>query len=128
MTDINAPFTFTASAMGEADDKLFEKIFTELCQKDLRTATSMELSFALGVAAGTILRLRKELADVKQELADELALEAELSAMEAIAGVEPGTVLEVIEEGQENHFIVVLPGGKSERIEGEVLDGKFIPR
>lgn len=63
---INDPFTHTASAIGEADDHMFEKIYTELCQKDLRTATTMELAFALGVAGGTILRLRKQLADLEQ--------------------------------------------------------------
>jgi hypothetical protein len=69
MTDpINAPFTGLASAIGESDDRMFEAMYTELCQRDLRNATTMELSFALGVAAGTVLRLRKQLADLKKEV------------------------------------------------------------
>lgn len=71
MTDpINAPFTSLASAIGETDDKMFEAMFTELCQRDLRNATTMELSFALGVAAGTILRLRKQIADLEDSRND----------------------------------------------------------
>jgi hypothetical protein len=62
---INDPFTYTASAMGEADEFLFEKMFNELAKNDLRKATPQEMAFALGVATGTILRLRKQVTELK---------------------------------------------------------------
>ena len=63
---INDPFTFTASAMGEADEFLFEKIFNELAKNDLRKATPQEMAFALGVATGTIMRLRRRIKELEQ--------------------------------------------------------------
>ena len=65
MTDPQDPRTFTASAKGAADGYLFEKVYTELCQNGLNKATPEELAYALGVAAGTILYLRKQIADLQ---------------------------------------------------------------
>jgi hypothetical protein len=63
---IENPFVLSASALGEVDDRLFEKMFDELYRNDLRNATPQELAFALGVATGTILNLRRQIARLER--------------------------------------------------------------
>lgn len=74
MTDGQNPFVLSASALGENDDMLFEKIFDELWRRDLTTATPQELALALGVAAGTILKLRRLLAKLEAQHGTETKL------------------------------------------------------
>jgi hypothetical protein len=67
MTDpINDTFTKTASAIGEADDQMFETIFNELCKRDLRNVSTIELAFALGVSTGTIIKLRRRIEELEK--------------------------------------------------------------
>lgn len=59
-------FALFATTLGENDDTLFEKLFDELFRRDLSKATPQELALALGVAVGTILRLRKYIARLER--------------------------------------------------------------
>lgn len=67
MIEPKDPFTYSASAMGEADDRLFEQMFDALYRNDLRSATTQELAFVLGVAVGTIKRLRKHIEQLENK-------------------------------------------------------------
>lgn len=73
MIDEQNPFVLSASALGYNDDHLFDKALDALFANGLENATPQEKALLIGIAAGTIRRLRDQLAKLedKQNAADE---------------------------------------------------------
>ena len=57
-----------AVTMGESDDKLFFEVFDRLYNDDLRNAARSEVILALGLAAGTLMRMRARIKELAGQL------------------------------------------------------------
>lgn len=57
-----------AVTMGESDDKLFFEVFDRLYNDDLRNAARSEVILALGLAAGTLMRMRARIKELEGQL------------------------------------------------------------
>lgn len=57
-----------AVTMGESDDKLFFEVFDRLYNDDLRNASKSEVILALGLAAGTLMRMRSRIKQLENQL------------------------------------------------------------
>lgn len=56
----------TSISMGEKDDTLFEDSFEALYKADLRNASRNDLTLVLGMAVGTVMRLRARIKELEQ--------------------------------------------------------------
>ena len=68
MTYRNNPAVATSISMGEKDETLFEDSFGALYEADLENASRQELVLVLGMAVGTVMRLRARIKELEQEL------------------------------------------------------------
>lgn len=61
------PFAMFAINLGESDELMFEQMFDVLYKRGLDTATPQEMALTLGVAVGTIGRLRRKIRNLEDE-------------------------------------------------------------
>ncbi len=60
------PAVATSIEMGVNDDTLFEDAFDQLYKADLRNASRNDLVLVLGMAVGTMMRLRARIKELEQ--------------------------------------------------------------
>jgi len=60
--------TAISISMAENDDTLFEDTFNTLYEANLENASRQELCLVLGMAVGTMVRLRSRIKELEQQL------------------------------------------------------------
>jgi hypothetical protein len=68
MTPYNDPAVAISISMAEKDETLFEDSFDALYKANLQNASRQELCLVLGMAVGTMVRLRARIKELEQQL------------------------------------------------------------